>query len=159
MLAQVGWDRRCFAGAGTAKSALLPRWGAGALAEANETRALVAEAAHGGVVNLLIFAHLVCIEYVAAAGPGGSPTDAARRRGAADRAALAQDLGLIVGVKVAVGWVRGLTGSSWGEVGAWLGNAVEASKSRDAVCAFGVQWLVMMVLEVAAMAVFNGDCR
>jgi hypothetical protein len=39
-----------------------------------------------------------------------------------------------------------------------LGDAVEACEAGDAVCAFGVEGLVVMVVrEVAAVAVFDRD--
>lgn len=103
-----GRGRRSLADDGAANAARLRTRGrAGALAEADQAGgALVAEAAHAARLHLLVLAHAVrdrrVVAHVAAGRPRRAPADAARGRGRADGAALAQDLRLVVGVEVAL---------------------------------------------------------
>ena len=120
-----------------AQLAELSGWRPGALTEANE-RCLITEP---------------CI---AAACPGRATTNAARGRGAADRAPLTEHLRLVVGVEVAGRWVRS---TSWAEA---LGgapayaNALEACQARDAIRSLGVGGH-LVVGEVSAMSILDSN--
>lgn len=114
--------------------------GASTLSEAYQTSiaffAEVVSAGTGAVfrVGVGVFAHLVGIEGVATAGPGGARADTAGRAGAADRAALFHGLE-----------VAGDGGGGGGEVRRGMtsrsrrGYPLQAREAGDAIGAFGLE--------------------
>ena len=112
-----------------------------ALAEADQTRiALVAEVADAGgaIVRVGVLAHLVGVEGVAAAGPGGAGADAPGGAGAANGAAFFQGRGALEVVPRVRGGGRG-AGVMGVAAGAGGGDALKAGKPGDAIGAFGLE--------------------